>query len=349
MPRLDEFTLVAFRAELRKEAGFTDLVARAAPTLKNMSSLGGAGATVGALGGAGLGAVRGYRAARAQGEDVGGAVTGALGGAARGAGKGALFGGLAGAGAGAASGMGAGLTQRGGILGAGARFGQRQVHSMTGMLSPAELEGVRGGAYGAREHLAKATAALDRAPLGAAPRAQKAVGRAQKALATTEAATGVTDPSMNLTSLPGYLQAARQHGMGKMLSTGVKEQIANSSPAMTALMIGAPAVGVAKTLAGKEETDASGRGRFERAGEDAGRTIGGVTGGVMPIVGQGLVGGALGRVGKYTGRGIDRLRGKGGQPGMTATTLEPAEMGQHMPTEKVTSPAAAGQQADIGL
>lgn len=349
MPELDELTLVAFRAELRKEAGFTDLVARAAPTLKNMSSAGGAGAAVGALGGAGLGAVRSYRAARAQGEDVGGAVTGAFGGAARGAGKGALLGGLAGAGAGAASGMGAGLAQRSGILGAGARFGQRQVHSLTGMLSPAELEGVRGGAFDARAHLSKATAAMDRAPLSAAPRAQKVVGKAQKAFDATAAATGVTDPSMNLTSLPGYLQAAKQHGAGKVLSTGVREQLANSSPAMAALMIGAPAVGLAKTVAGKEETDAAGRGRFERAGEDLGRTVGGVTGGVMPIVGQGVVGGALGRAGKYTGRGIDRLRGKGGQPGMTATTLEPAEMGQHTPTEKVTSPAAAGQQADIGL
>lgn len=119
-------------------------------------------------------------------------------------------------------------------------------------------------------------------------------------------------------------------------------------PAMAAAMIGMPAVGLARTVTGSDEPDAQGRGKFERAGEDAGRTVGGVAGGVMPVVGQSVVGGALGRVGRLAGRGIDKLRGRSGMPGAGPVNLEPTETGQHIPTERVTSPAAAGQQ-DVGL
>lgn len=340
MPSLDEHTLLAFRDELRKEAGYADLVARAAPRLKNIGSLGGVGAAVGSLGGAGIGAVQKYREARQEGASVGQAVVGGAGGALHGAGRGAVIGGLAGGAGGALLKQDlSGLAQRGGLVGAGSRFGQRQVHSLTGMLSPQELTAVRGGSYGARKGLAKAQQAVFGASSDKLPRALREEAQAAKRLTATENAQ-----NMGLSSLPGYIGAVRREGVGKVLSTGAKEQLSGATPGMAALMVGLPAVSAAQTLISKKE-DPAGRGRGERFGEEFGRTLGGITGGVMPFVGQSVLGGTLGRAGKYVGRGVDRLSGK---PGMAPTTLEPAE-GQHIPSERIMSPAAAGQQPEVGL
>ena len=334
MPKLDEQTLLSFRAELHKEAGFSSLVASAAPRLKNIASAGGVGATLGAMGGAGIGAVQQYRAARTQGDSVGRATIGSLGGALHGATRGALVGGLAGAAGGGLLNRGAGLTRMGGPIGAGARFGQRQMHAVTGMLSPKELEGVHGGAYDRVEELAKTLA-----------RGKPSAG-AEKALRVTEAATGVGPGSMDLTSLPGYVGALKQHGVGKVLATSAREQFAN--PGVGALLVAGPALAGAGALASHNEYNNAGQGKGEQLGENIGQLAGNIAGGVMPLAGQEIAGGVLGRAGKYIGRGIDRLRGKSGAPGISPSTLEPAE-GQHIPTERVTSPAAAGQQPDIGL
>jgi hypothetical protein len=337
---IDEDVFSACRESLRKEAGFADAVSRATPRLRNIGSLGGAGLTVGALGGAGLGAIHGYRKARAEGAGVGEAVMGGAGGALSGAGRGALAGGLAGSVAGglAPSNL-AGLAQKGGVIGAGSRFGQRQVHSLTGMLSPQELEGIRGGAYSARQGVLHADPAH--------------LPKATEALAATEAATGVGPGSMDLTSIPGYAHALRQHGAGKVLSTGFKEQMTNMSPAMAALMVGIPGLAAGQALTSKKEFNDRGQGRAERVGQEIGQSVGGVVGGVMPIVGQAAVGGTLGEAGKLIGRGVDRIRGKKptpglSQPGMSARTLEPTES-QNTPSERIMSPNAAGQRPEIGI
>jgi hypothetical protein len=341
MPSIDENVFRAFREHLRKEAGFADAVARATPRLKNVGALGGAGLTLGAIGGGGLGAVHGYRQARGQGASIGEAALSGLGGGLRGAGQGALAGGLAGSVAGGLSPSNlSGLTQRGGPLGAGARFGQRQLHGLTGMLSPQELEGVRGGAHDALQHSLKMTG-------------KPGMAKADKALRATEAATGIGPGSMNLTSVPGYVGALKQHGVGKVLSTSVKEQLANQPAAMTALMVGAPTVAAGKALAGKDEYNSKGQARGERAGEAIGGALGGVVGSVMPLGGQVAAGAALGGAGKVIGRSVDRLRGKRptpglSQPGMTARTLEPTES-QNTPSERVMSPNAAGQRPEIGI
>src|ERR1700722_10541625 len=140
MPRLTEQIMQAFHQELLKEGGFAELVSKAAPKLKNVGSLGGAGLMLGSIGGAGLGAASGFHDARERGESVGGAALGGLAGGARGALRGAAAGGLAGGGLGAALKTDvSGLARGTGMVGMGSRFGQRQVHALTGMLSPQEL------------------------------------------------------------------------------------------------------------------------------------------------------------------------------------------------------------------
>ncbi len=326
MSLIDEAVLQAFREGLRKEA--------APGILRNVGSLGGVGALGGALAGAAGGGLAHYREAREQGEDVGGALLGGLGGAFSGAAKGGLLGAGLGAGAGAlVKGDLSTLAKRPGLVGAGSRFGQRQVHSLAGNLTPQEFEGIRGGAWAARQQ------ALKGGP---------ATGKAVQALRATEKATGIGRGSMDLTSIPGYVRSVKEHGVGKVLATGAKEQLANSPAALSALMVGAPTLAAGKALLGSQEVDAQGRGRGERVGEEVGRAVGGVAGGVMPVVGQGIVGGALGKAGKLVGRGVDKLRTHLSTPGMTPRTLEPSE-GQHTPSERVMSPNAAGQAPEIGI
>jgi hypothetical protein len=205
------------------------------------------------------------------------------------------------------------------------------------MLSPKELEGIRGGAWDAREHLQGALAGGN----------ERAVAKASKGLRASEAATGVGS-GMNLTSIPGYVKSVKEHGAGKVLAAGAREQISNAPAAVSALMIGAPTVAAGKALLGPQEVDAQGRGRGERVGEEVGRAVGGIAGGAMPVVGQGIVGGVLGKAGKLVGRGVDKLRSHLSTPGMTPRTLEPSE-GQHTPSERVMSPNAAGQAPEIGI
>jgi len=332
MPRLREDVLLAFRDELSKEAGFGDLVAKAAPRLKNMGSLGGAGAAVGALGGAGIGAIHQYREAKRQGASTGEAVLGGLSGAVSGAGKGALYGGLAGAAGGAlARGDWSGLGQRSDVIGLGSRFGQRQLHGFTGMLSPAELEAVRGGAYDARQ------------AFGHALEHEGDIDSAYAALRQRERVTGVGPNAVDLTSMPGVVRSVRDQGFGKVLRAGVQDTFHGASPTQAALMAGVPAVMLGREVLSKNEFNERGQGRAERVAEEAGRTLGGFLGAPMPIIGNSVLSEAVGRAGRYVGRGVDRLRGKIAPP---QTHLEPTEA-QATPSEYIMSPAAAGQHPEI--
>jgi hypothetical protein len=304
---LDEAMLLAFRDELRKEAGFA---------LKNIGSLGGRGALLGAGGGAILGGIHGYQHAEENGQS---GVSGALGGAVQGATMGGMAGGLAG---GAAGGLVkrdlSHLTQTPGALGAASRFGQRQVHGITGMLSPAEIEGVRGGAHDARQALQTAKA-----------EGSKSVPRLEKALKASEKAQ-----NMGLTSIPGYLKSMKNNGIGKTLRTSAEEQIRNQ-PVLTAAAVGLPLA--AGALAPTEE----GQGRGEAVGRAVGGAVGEIAGGMMPMGGQAALGVGSSQVGAWAGRGVDRLRGRRLHNAPTPT-MEPTEA-QQTATERVMSPAAAGQ------
>jgi hypothetical protein len=350
---LDELTLLAFRDELRKEAtDFSGLIQRAKPTLQNVGSLMGAGGVLGAGLGAGAGALHSYRQSREQGEGVGHSALAALPGAL----KGGVAGGLTGAAVGAAGGALAkrigvdpsGLIQRSDMLGKGARFGQRQVHALTGMLNPTELEGVRGGAYGARQGLrsARLESAVDdlKTEMGHAPSASpemhsRKLDKALKGMAASEAAE-----DRGLTSLPGYVGAVKREGLGKVLSTSVRDQFHSTHPAMTAAMVGVPALGAVKTLTHKETPEGMGKG--EELGKNLGGVLGGVVGSAMPVVGGVVAGGALEHAGRAVGRGVDRLRGRpklvpANPHSLGPSPLEPTE--SQSAVERVTSPSAAGR------
>jgi hypothetical protein len=334
MSSLSEITILAFRDELRKEAGFSDAVARHAPMLKNIGAAGG----VGALGGAALGGLSGTTHGYEEARDMGGGVAesalhglaGGLGGALRGGALGALTGGVAGGVGSRLGGESSRLLARKDIIGGAARAGQRQVHSLTGVLSPDELEAVGGGAAGARQHLARLTAA------------GKPTERAAKGL---DAA--IKAQEMGLTSAPGYLSAMRK-SPAKTLAAGAKEQYYNMPTAMGVLGLGIPAAGIAKTLATKEQPDGPGKG--EQIGRSVGGLVGGVTSGLMPMTGGALVGEGMSRGGQLVGRVIDRIRGR--MPMVNdlgnKAPLEPTES-QNTPSERITSPSAAGGQKDIGL
>jgi hypothetical protein len=330
---MSEATLCAFRDELSKTAGFADVVARHAPMLKNVGSAAG----VGALAGAGLGGLSGasreFHTAREEGAGAGesalrGAL-GGLGGAARGGALGAAVGGVGGAVGSHLGGTPSRLVARNDIIGSAARAGQRQVHSLTGMLSPGELEGVRGGAYGARQHLAKLES------LG------KPTARAAKGLAAAEEMQ-----RMNATSVPGVLGALKNEGVGKVLSTGAKEQLYNMPTALTGLT----AYGVAKPLLSKEDPESGRPSKGERVGRSLGGAVGGAVGGLVPFTGGQVLGGAASAAGGGVGRVIDRIRGY--RPAVNdlgnKAPLEPTES-QNTPSERITSPSAAGGQKDIGI
>lgn len=319
MSQLREEELLAFHDELKKSAALN------ARTLLGGAGAGaGVGALVGSVGGAVHGAIQGARKGREEGGMGGlaGGFTGAAGGAVRGAGYGAAAGALGGAGVAAVRPNAIGsLVARDGALGAGARFGQRQVHALTGWTPKGGIESIRGGAYDARQALQSAK--------------PKDLPQASKALQSAEAAQ-----SMGLTSLPGYAKALQQHGAKKVLQTDASAVWHSGGLTGKALTIGLPAATLASDIRRPESAEGPGKG--ELIGRSIAGTAGGVLGTAMPIGGQIALGAGMGAVGGLVGRGVDRLRGRKRHPPGDLTPPE-QQQSSHTPTERVMSPAAAGR------
>lgn len=147
--------------------------------------------------------------------------------------------------------------------------------------------------------------------------------------------------------MPGYLRSLKNNGVGATLAAGVKDQWHNASPTMGAVMVGLPALGAAGTLLRRE--DGAGPGKGEELGRNIGGVVGGIAGSAMPLVGNIAVGAAGTAVGGAVGKGADWIRGRRVAPPMMGPpALEPSE-GQHLPSERVMSPAAAGQTPEVGL
>lgn len=282
-----------------------------------LSPLATSAATLGTIG-AGIGGVRNYMKAKEEGRSTGDAMGKALGGA--------VSGGLLGAGA-------AGITHAvsPSTTGSIARFGQRQVHGLTGWTPEGGIRAMRDGAYDAAERLTAAQKAMHEAHEGMGllqagkaipakhihagktleqiqahmPEVQKELTKAHDSYEAMSRAE-----QMGLTSIPGTFKSIRQHGLLPTLSAGWNAQIKGTGPVEKALQIGLPAVGLASAIRSDAGPDEEGRGKAERVGEQVGQVVGNVAGGAIPIVGQMLVGEGAGRAGKAVGRLVDRFTGQ---------------------------------------
>ncbi len=320
MPNLYDL-LPGFHDEVTKIAGIADFVT------KNKGMLGSAGALLGhgAAAGAVLGGLhegyKGYEDARAQGASGLGAGLGALGGAVGGASSGALGGALIGGGAGAAlhtlrpqaaDAARKALSAPGSRLGALGRFGQRQMHGLTGWTPPEGLssDAIRGGSWATGKALASA------------PKDAKNYGK----LVETHALQKEVE-SKGLTNLPGVVGALAGSGRGDAAKLLAKHTWKNADPMMKAQLALAP-VGAVAAMAGPEE--AGGPGKGERVGSSIGNTVGSLASSALPFGAGQLAMGAGRAAGGKAGKMVDWLRGKSSTDAANLATNE----GQHIPTER---------------
>jgi hypothetical protein len=339
-----EPVLHGFYVQLAKEAGAGD-AARAIASrvvgspqmhgaLAGLGSGAGLGLGVGAVGGAALGGAKAYREARAEGQGRGSALGSALGGTLRGAGRGAVTGAALGAGAGALAGAARparvaeitrGLATRKDSVGGLSRFGQRQVHSLTGWkpgATNASVESIGAGAANAREALHASTGAIDQAKSaltaaragGDASAVNAAKATYTKALggaADARSALGAAEVTQNkgMTSLPGLARNVGKEGLLPTLKAGIKEQWRSSGPKGKALLVGLPAAQAVSTLASKRKDGDGGVGKGEALGRLAGGTLG-MMAAPLPLAGSMALGSLTERAGGAIGRGVDRLHGK---------------------------------------
>lgn len=293
--------------------------------LRQQAGAAGAGMGVGALGGglvgAGVQGVRGYQQAKEQGATGREAL---LEGAAKGL-KGAGTGAAIGAGLGGAAGLAGGskarelasrAVQGGNPVAAASRFGQRQLHSVTGYANAstpeglAQLRSMRAGAYGAkgRADAARQVMRNMRQQGNADPKAVRKAAlelqKAQRGLRAAETAEG-----MGLTSLPGYLKSLATNPAAT-LRAGMAEQWHGSGLTGKAMVTGLPAMSVAGELA--SSTQEGGPGKMERAGKAA---LGSLAYGAapMPIVGMSALAGGASRLGGLLGAGGDTVLARSAQ------------------------------------
>jgi hypothetical protein len=278
------------------------------------------GATLGsAAAGAAIKGLGGFQDSRAQGKDLGDSLIEG--------GKGALVGGAVGA-------------AGGGILGklAPQRFAkpmseaaQSGLHALTGwkpkgMGHEEAMAHMDIGSWGANRRLQESEADIAKFrqvphhddPLEHARLMQEhaaGLDRAgtQRAVAQADIARVKNNPAiaeaeqMGLTSLPGYLKAMRDpaHGVGKTLSTGVREQWAWTPGLWKVPAYGMPALGLAQAAMSDDDGH-----KGARVAGAAANMAGGLVGGSIPALAQNLVlQPALGVLGTEGGGIIDRLRG----------------------------------------
>jgi len=298
----------------------------------------GAGASLGAVGGAGLGAgvggVRGYQQARQQGATKGQALLYGLGGGM----KGMALGGAAGLTAGGAAGGllrgGAGVARRtaelGGATGAVSRFGQRQMHALTGALPQGmpRLSAQRSIGVGGADlasQLNKAKAGLAKAAPGSreAASAQKQIGSLSKGMEHARALE-----QMGATNLPGYVKALASRDAGKVLKHTAGSQWHGTPGVGGKLMaFGMPAGFVGMETLGKPQPGQEGESKLRRGAKSVATNLPFLL--PMGMAGQ-LV--ASGAAGKLMGR-------RGGR----VPNPEPEEASASGDVERIYSPSAMGR------
>lgn len=278
---------------------FADELAKLAFNLPTHVGFGSAGALggIGALGGAAVGGVargvQGYRRAREEGQGVGASLgQGALdaaGGAARGAAVGGAAGLVAGGGLGlarpdVAEKVRARLTQASGPTGSAARFGQRQVHAVTGYKPQGGLDELRGEAWTRAQSVDKA-------------RKNGVTGDSLQRL-QAQADSSKTLQDAGLTSLPGMAKAFKESpNRGELAKALLKHQVQGQdalSLSMLALGPGMDAVGAATTTDPEE--------RAARIGSGIANVAGNIALGPITPFAQMVTGAPLGHAGAAAGR-----------------------------------------------
>lgn len=330
---ITESTMHGFVEQLSKEA------------LSGSAIQAGLGSGLGLGLGAGLavggahGAIKGYREARSQGQGIGSSAVNALakgvGGATRGAAVGALAGGALGSAAGAirpqlTQNVTRGLASAENKAGAFSRFGQRQVHSVTGWTpwgTNKSIESIGAGAAGPRAELQKVMAKGD----------PKAISRARATLGATEKAQ-----DMGLTSLPGIAKSIGNNGLLPTAKAGLHAGWAGASPRMKALMVGMPAMQAYQTLkapeGGSQDPSKPAMGKGERIGRLAGGTLGTMAA-PLSIAGSLALSGALEHGVGAIGKGVDKFRGK------SPKQLAPSQVQREPSRPPASEPGDTGQVA----
>ena len=306
-----EAQLLSFRDELKK-------LAWTPPAFLGPMGAGmGAGLGAGMALGGGIGAVRGYRQAQEQGQSgFGGALVGGLGGAQKGALIGAAAGGVGGGIAHAldpvkAEAMRAGLTRSSAF----GRFGQRQVHALTGYTPEGGLKSLRMGAAAREPALGRAKKTLEEAKggkdvrtLGGRLLGRNSVQQAEHELshATKAHQAAQEAEQMGLTNVPGYVKSLATSPL-KTMRVAANEQLAGTSTPMKALMLGVPAAQVVGAAQQDPNTrNAMGETRGEAFGSAAAGLATGTLMGPLPVASQMLLSNPIMHAGRRVGRVLDR-------------------------------------------
>ncbi len=295
----------AFRDELEKTASLWSSVRRVGQrALGGVGSGAGIGGAAGAAIGGGAGAVSEYRRAKSEGATGGAAALRGATGAMHGAGRGALIGGIAGgAGLGALNAAKLGpsartIAKRDGVIGSLGRFGQRQVHSLTGWTPGSNasrgrrLLKLRTSETAKARRVARAAVATSKNPAKAKEQLARAI-KADQAARRAEA--------LGLTNLPGAIKSIATRP-GQSLRAAIGDQWHGSGAKGKALLLGLPATELAGSMTGPKK-DKQGRGRWERAGSSLGTL--GLALGPLPLAGSLMASSALGAAGERAGRFAD--------------------------------------------
>lgn len=394
MAAIDEQTLLAFEDELFKTAGpYGQLEAaalkygpKAVQFLRRGAGAAGAGLGLGAAAGGVIGGAHGAYTGYRQAEEQGGSgVAGALGGLARGAGKGAATGGAIGAATGlAAGGMGGRAasaleeaSKARNVVGSTARFGQRQVHGLTGLVPGGAARGTPeytralhnldfdSGSRSAAREITKANRGLDKAKstlenahtdqlldhvqgvgsFGDTSRgvrkATRGVDKATKGLesARTRYQTAREAEEKGLTNLPGYVRAlGSRQGAKDVWRLGVKPQLTQQG-AMGKVMAGMAVAGAVPELATSGKQDPEGRGRGERFGRALGMGVGYTAAPFMPISASEVLARGAGRAAGTVGKGVDTVIG--------ALRRRPPEMGVHLGNSAAAPGTGASASTEV--
>lgn len=325
---LDPRTLLSFEEELEKQAlpsmtAIRGAVGGAARTgldvARQRVGAVGSGVGVGALGGAALGAagggLQGYHQAKQEGADGLQAVARGLGGAV----NAGLKGGLIGAGVGGALGasgaispaLGKDLAGRSDLLGRSARFGQRQVHGLTGAVpagSANKIEAIRamgGGAAPAKARMEAAHAAKQGKSGKEYARALSNFEEAEKGFGAAEKAEG-----LGLTSLPGYAKSLVTRPV-ETTRAALQEQWYGGGPMHRLMTLGLPAAGAGAALLAPESNDPNRPGKAEQA---LGALAPVAAVGTLPLSGMIGAGVLTSKALQTAGAGIDALRHRKPEP-----------------------------------